>query len=133
IYGTGGLYHTGSAQCCTEREKSRAELSLLLASQRYGGAHDPYELHAHLLNAGDWLVRVPEVSALFYEQRGSLADSFEFLSQIDGTEERLFPGYRKFESSLDGRVMSEHLSLRGALERQKMRILERSVAEGAER
>jgi hypothetical protein len=80
-----------------------------------------------------WLVRVPEVSALFFEQRGSLADSFGFLSQIDGTEERLFPGYGKFESSLDARVMSERLSLRGALERQKMRVLERYVAEGAER
>jgi hypothetical protein len=76
---------------------------------------------------------MPEVSALFYEQRGSLADSFEFLSQIDGTEERLFPGYGKIESSLDGRVMSERLSLRSALERQKMRALERYVAEGGER
>jgi Putative nucleotidyltransferase DUF294 len=133
IYGTGGLYHTGSAQCCTEREKSRAALSLLLASQRYGVAIDPSELHATFRNAGDWLVRVPEVSALFYEQRGSLADSFEFLSQIDGTEERLFPGYGKFESTLDSRVMCERLSLRGALERQKMRTLERYVGEGAER
>jgi hypothetical protein len=133
IYGTGGLWHAASGQCCAERDKSRAALSLLLASQRYGVAIDPSELHATFRNAGDWLVRVPEVSALFYEQRGSLADSFEFLSQIDGTEERLFPGYGKFESSLDGRVMSERLSLRGALARQKMRTLERYVAEGAER
>jgi hypothetical protein len=133
IYGTGGLYHAASGQCRTERDKSRAALSLLLASQRYGVAIDPSELDATFRNAGDWLVRAPEVSALFYEQRGSLADSFGFLSQIDGTEERLFPGYGKFESSLDGRVMSERLSLRGALERQKMRALERYVAEGAER
>ena len=133
IYGTGGLYHAASGQCRTERDKSRAALSLLLASQRYGVAIDPSELHATFRNAGDWLVRAPEVSALFYEQRGSLADSFGFLSQIDGTEERLFPGYGKFESSLDGRVMSERLPLRGALERQKMRALERYVAEGAER
>jgi hypothetical protein len=133
IYGTGGLYHATSSRCCTERDKSRAALSLLLASQRYGVAIDPSELHATFRNAGDWLVWAPEVSALFYEQRGSLADSFEFLSQIDGTEERLFPGYEKFASSLDGRVMSERLSLRGALERQKMRALERHVAEGAER
>ena len=133
IYGTGGLYHATSSQCCAERDKSRAALSLLLASQRYGVAIDPSELHATFRNAGDWLVRAPEVSALFYEHRGSLADSFEFLSQIDGTEERLFPGYGKFESSLDGRVMSERLSLRGALERQKMRTLERYVAEGAEK
>ena len=133
IYGTGGLYHTGSGQCRAERDKSRAALSLLLASQRYGVAIDPSELHATFRNAGDWLVRTPELSALFYEQRGSLADSFGFLSQIDGTEERLFPGYGKFESSLDGRVMSERLSLRSALEREKMRALERYVAEGAER
>ena len=133
IYGTGGLYRAASGQCRAEHDKSRAALSLLLASQRYGVAIDPSELHATFRNAGDWLVRVPEVSALFYEQRGSLADSFGFLSQIDGTEERLFPGYGKFESSLDGRVMSERLSLRGALERQKMRALERNVAEGAER
>ena len=133
IYGTGGLYHAASSQCCTERDKSRAALSLLLASQRYGVAIDPSELHATFRNAGDWLVRAPEVSALFYEQRGSLADSFEFLSQIDGAEERIFPGYGKFESSVDSRVMSERLSLRGALERQKMRTLERYVAEGAER
>jgi hypothetical protein len=133
IYGTGGLYYATSGRCCAERDKSRAALSLLLASQRYGVAIDPSELHATFRNAGDWLVRTPEVSALFYEQRGSLADSFEFLSQIDGTEERLFPGYGKFESSFDDRVMSERLSLRGALERQKMRTLERYVAEGAER
>jgi hypothetical protein len=133
IYGTGGLYHAASGHCHTERDKSRAALSLLLASQRYGVAIDPSELHATFRNAGDWLVPTPELSALFYEQRGSLADSFEFLSQIDGTEERLFPGYGKFESSLDTRVMSERLSLRGALERQKMRALERYVAEGAER
>ena len=107
IYGTGGLYRAASGQCRTQRDKSRAALSLLLASQRYGVAIDPSELHATFRNAGDWLVRVPEVSTLFYEQRGSLADSFRFLSQIDGTEERLFPGYGKFESSLDGRVMSE--------------------------
>ena len=133
IYGTGGLYHATSSRCCGERDKSRAALSLLLASQRYGVAIDPSELHATFRNAGDWLVRAPEVSALFHEQRGSLADSFEFLSQIDGTEERLFPGYGKFESSLDARVMSERLSSRGALERQKMRTLDRDVAEGAER
>ncbi len=133
IYGTAGLRHATSGFCETARDKSRAALSLLLDSQRYGVPIDPAELHATFHNAGDWLVRVPEVSALFYEPRGSLADSFEFLSQIDGAEARLFPGYGKFESSLDGRVMWERHSLRGALERQKMRALERYVAEGAER
>lgn len=131
IYGTGGLHHATSGECHFAREKSRAALALLLAAQRYGVPIDPAELTATFRNAGDWLERVPEVSALFYEPRGSLADSFEFLSQIDGTEERLFPGYGKFESSLDGRVMSERRSLRGALERQKMRALEHCVAEGA--
>jgi hypothetical protein len=46
IYGTGGLYHAASGQCRTERDKSRAALSLLLASQRYGVAIDPSELDA---------------------------------------------------------------------------------------
>jgi len=133
IYGYGGLYHATSAQYGTEREKSRAALSLLLASQRYGVPIDPCELHTTFRNAGKWLVPVPEVSALFYERRGSLADSFEFLSRMDGAEERLFPGYGKFESSLDNRVRSERRLLRCALERQKMRALERCVAEGAER
>ncbi len=131
IYGTGGLHHATSDQCQSGREKSRAALSLLLASQRYGVPIDPSELNATFRNAGDWLVRVPELSELFEEPHGSLADSFEFLSQMDGAEERLFPGYGKFESSLDARVMSERRSLRGALERQKMRILERYVTEGA--
>jgi hypothetical protein len=133
IYGTGGLRHATSGQCHSERDKSRAALALLLAAQRYGVAIDPSELHATFRNAGDWLVRVPEISALFYEPRGSLADSFEFLSQLDGAEERLFPGYGKFESSLDARVMREQQSLRGALERQKMRTFERYVAVGTER
>lgn len=130
IYGTGGLRHTTSGRCGSAVGKSRAALALLLAAQRYDVPVDPAEINATLRHAGDWLVRVPEVSALFFEPRGSLADSFEFLSQIDGAEERLFPGYGKFESSLDGRVMSERQSLRGALERQKMRTLEHYVAEG---
>jgi hypothetical protein len=65
-----------------------------------------------------------------YKRRGSLADSFMFLSQVDGAEERLFPGYAKFESSLDGRVMAGRKSLRDALERQKIRALEGYVSEG---
>jgi len=133
IYGTGGLSHAGSSQGQTMREKSRAALSLLVASQHYGVPVDPAELQGTFRNAGDWLVRVPELSALFYEQRGSLADSFAFLSQLDGAEERLFLGYARFESSLDGRVMAERKSLRGALERQKIRVLERFVREGRAR
>jgi hypothetical protein len=131
IYGTGGLRHAPAGGETSAREKSRAALALLQASQRYGVEVDPAELQATLRHAGDWLVRVPELAALFYEPRGSLADSFEFLSQIDGTEERLFPGYARFESSLDGRVLRERQSLRGALERQKMRAFEHYAAEGA--
>lgn len=130
VYGVSGLSHTTSAQCQTPREKSRAALALLLASQRYGLPIDPAELQATFSNAGDWLERVPELSALFYERRGSLADSFAFLSQLDGAEDRLFAGYAKFESSLDGRVMTERKSLRGALERQKIRVLENYVKAG---
>lgn len=130
VYGVGGLYHATSHQCQTHREKSRAALSLLLASQRYGVPIDPTELGSTFRNAGDWLVRVPELAALFYEQRGSLADSFTFLSQLDGAEDRLFPGYARFEASLDGRVVAERTSLRGAHERQKTRVLEQYVREG---
>jgi hypothetical protein len=133
VYGVAGLYHARSHQCQTRREKSHAALSLLLASQRYGVAIDPSELQTTFRNASDWLLRVPELSALFYEQRGSLADSFAFLSQLDGAEDCLFPGYSRFESSLDVRVMAERQSLRGALERKKIRILERYVREGRAR
>jgi hypothetical protein len=130
ICGTGGLSYNKAESADTPYEKSRAALSLLLAAQHYGVAIDPAELQTTFRNAGDWLVRVPELSALFYEQRGSLADSFQFLAQIEGAEERLFAGYAKFESSLDGRVVAERKSLRGALERQKTRALEAYVREG---
>ena len=124
VFGVGGLTHRTSHECTTPHEKSRAALSLLLASQHYGVPVDPSELATTFRDAGDWLVRVPELSALFYEQRGSLADSFAFLSQIDSAEDRLFPGYARFESSLETRVMTERQSLRGALARQKIAALE---------
>ncbi|MCL4179869.1 MAG: hypothetical protein KJ072_19250 [Verrucomicrobia bacterium] len=133
VCGTGGLYHRTAEPARTPREKSRAALSLLLAAQHYGVPIDPSELQTTFRNAGDWLERVPELSALFYEPRGSLADSFQFLAQIEGAEERLFAGYAKFESSLDGRVVTERRSLRGALERQKTRALEAYVREGRSR
>jgi hypothetical protein len=133
VFGSGGLCHTAAENAGSTHERSRAALSLLLASQHYGVPIDPSELQTTFRNAGDWLERVPELSALFYEQRGSLADSFQFLAQIEGAEERLFPGYAKFESSLDGRVVAERKSLRGALERQKTRALESYVREGRTR
>jgi hypothetical protein len=49
---------------------------------------------------------------------------------LDGAVERLFPGYARFESSLDGRVMTERKQLRSALEREKIRVLEQYVREG---
>lgn len=130
VYGVGGLYHTTSPKCQTPREKSRAALLLLWAAQHYGVPIDPCELQATFRNAGDWLTLVPELGSLFYEPEGSLADSFAFLSQFDGAEDRLFPGYRRFESSLDGRVMQEKQRLRGAIERRKIQILEEYVREG---
>ncbi|MCZ7638359.1 MAG: DUF294 nucleotidyltransferase-like domain-containing protein [Verrucomicrobia bacterium] len=133
IYGPGGLYHATAPDSPTPRERSRAALSLLLASQKYGVPIDPAETQRTFRNAGDWLVRVPELSALFYEPRGSLADTFAFLAQFEGAEDRLFPGYAKFEVSLDARVMAERRSLRGALEREKLRALERYVTEGRAR
>lgn len=129
-FGLGGLYHTTAHRCRTPREKSRAALSLLLAAQRYNVPIDPTELETTFRNAGDWLEPVPELAALFYERRGSLARTFQFLSQIEGAEERLFPGYARFEASLDGRVMSERKLLRSALEREKLAALERFIEEG---
>ncbi|MCP5515762.1 MAG: hypothetical protein H7A45_00725 [Verrucomicrobiales bacterium] len=131
VYGVGGLYHATSPKCRTPREKSRAALLLLWAAQRYGVPIDPCELQATFRNAGDWLTLVPELGSLFHETEGSLADSFTFLSQFDGAEDCLFPGYRRFESSLDGRVMEEKQRLRGAIERRKIQILEGYVREGA--
>jgi len=130
VYGVGGLGYKTPPPCRDDRERSRAALSLLLASQRYGVPVDPSELQTTFRNAGDWLARVPEVSALFYEREGSLADSFAFLAQIDGAEERLFPGHARFESGLDGRVMTERQVLPGTSEREKLRTLEDYVRAG---
>lgn len=128
--GAGGLYHQALPVDSDEAAKSKAALTLLQVAQHYELPIDPAELETTYRDAGDWLVPVPELSELFYEPRGSLADSFEFLAQIPGTEDRLFPGYAKFESSLDERVMIERVSLRGALERQKIRALETRRNEG---
>ncbi len=129
VYGAGGLYHHGAAQKeHAHRTRSRAALSLLLAAQHYGLPIDTSELQATFHNAGDWLERVPEVGALFYETRGSLADSFAFLSQVDGAEERLFPGRSRFEVSFDERVLTERREMRGALELRKLRTLETFIA-----
>ncbi|MBP7949960.1 MAG: hypothetical protein KA004_09920 [Verrucomicrobiales bacterium] len=130
VLNSGGLVHAGAAECRTPQAKSSAALSLLLASQRHGLPIAPSELQATFHNAGKWLVRVPELARLFLETRGSHAASFAFLSQIDGAEERLFPGYARFEVSLDKRVLEERKSLRSALERDKMRALERFVTDG---
>ena len=130
VYGSSGLRYAVQPPARNDAEKSRAALSLLLASQRYGVPVDPSELQTTFRNAGDWLVRVPELSALFYEQQGSLADSFAFLAQFDGAEERLFPGHARFESGLDGRVMARRQALPGASEREKLRALESYVRDG---
>ncbi len=129
-YGAGGLYHGSSHRAKSPLRKSSAALSLLFASQRYGIPIDHTELQSTFRNAGDWLVRTPKLSNLFYEEQGSLADSFAFLSQVEGAEERLFPGYARFESSLDERVMTERKSLRSQLERDKTRALETYLREG---
>jgi hypothetical protein len=133
IFGASGLYRTSLEAAATSYDRSRAALSLLLASQRYGVPVDPAEMQGLFRGAGDWLVPVPEVSMLFQEERGSLAESFEFLSRMDGAMDRLFPGYGRFETSLDERVMAQRTSMRGTLERDKMRALEDYVNAGAER
>ncbi len=128
--GAGGLFHAEPETCVTNGDRSRAALSLLLMAQRYELPIDPSELQTTFLDAGDWLEPVPEVAALFLEPRGSLAATFDFLSRIPGAEERLFPGYGKFESSFDERVRTERHVLRGPLEREKMRALEADRKEG---
>ncbi len=130
VYGLGGLFLDADLQNSDRYEKSRLVLSLLLAAQRFGTPIDHMELHDGFGDAGDWLEIVPELAALFYEEKGSLADTFEFLSQVVGAEERLFPGYGKFESSLDGRIMIERQSLRGKLQREKFRALEGFLERG---
>lgn len=129
VYGLGGLYLSAPREDSAV-ERSRSAVSLLLASQRYRTPIDLTELQNTFRDAGDWLVRVPELSSLFYEESGSLADTFRFLAQVEGAEERLFPGYAKFESSLDERVMTERKSLRGKLQREKIRALEQFLADG---
>ena len=130
IYGTGGLFQQPTGQLRTEAEKSSAAFSLLLAAQHYSVPIDRSELMTTFRNAGDWLVLMPELADLFQEERGSLADSFQFLSQVEGAEDRLFPGYARFESSVDARVMTEKKHLRSVLEREKMRALERFLSDG---
>lgn len=129
IHFVGGLRHVTEnepdVRDGNERAKSEAALSLLLASQRYGVNIDPAELEGTFLNAGDWLEQVPSLADLFYELRGSLANSIEFLAHLDGALDRLFPGYGRFEMSLDERVMLERASLRGTYVRDKLRALDR--------
>ena len=125
-----GLQHAKTQDCLTPQEKSRAALSMLLTAQHYSVPVDSAELQTTFCNIGDWLVRVPELSALFYETRGSLADTIGYLSQMDGAAERLFPGHGRFEASLDERVMIEQVSLRGAWVREKLRALDFCLAQG---
>ncbi len=127
---TGGLQHAKMQACVTSQAKSRAALSMLLMAQRYGVPVDSSELQTTFCNMGDWLVRVPELSALFYETRGSLADTIGYICQLDGAAERLFPGHGKFEASLDERVMIEQTSLRSAWVREKLRALDLCLAQG---
>lgn len=130
VYGTGGLFHQSGGRGGDPVEKSSAALSLLLAAQHYGVQIDPAELVATFRNAGDWLVPVPELAALFQEERPGLSKTFAFLAQVEGAEDRLFPGYAEFEASLDERVFSERKSLRSVLERAKLGTLEEFVVEG---
>ncbi len=133
VQGLAGLRHVGSDAAQTPRERSRAALGLLVASQRYGVPVDPAELQGTFRDAGDWLEPVPELSGLFYEPRGSLAASFAFLAQLDGAEDRLFPGHARFEASIDPHVLAERRCLRAALVRRKLEALELLVRDGRAR
>jgi len=127
---TGGLQHGKTEEGRTPQAKSRAALTMLLVAQRYGVPVDSSELQTTFCNAWDRLMRVPEFSALFYETRGSLADTIKYISQLDGAAERLFPGHARFEASLDERVMIERTSLRGTWVREKLRALDFCLAQG---
>ena len=127
-FGSGGLFCEVPAQEAAEVERSRDALNLLLTSQHYSVPIDDSELQNTFHNAGDWITRVPELASLFYDLDGSLARSLNFLCQIDGVGERLFPGYALFEVSLDERVMKESESLRGKLFRRKLERLETLLA-----
>jgi len=131
VYGTGGLRDTASNRKSKE-EKSRAAFAVVLAAQRYGLPIDPVGMQSTFRDAGDWIMPVPELVDLFYESRGSLADSMKFLAQLPGALDRVFPGYAKLESSIDTRVMEERKCLRGALLREKLRALERDLKRGYE-
>ncbi len=128
--GAGGLFHMSPETCTSSGECSRAALSLVMIAQRYGLQIDPAELQSTFYQAGDWLEPVPELGNLFLDTHGGLAESFDFLSRIPGAMERLFPGYGRYEVSLDARVKAERQWLRGALEREKLRELEAERREG---
>lgn len=132
ILGAAGLYHAKAGRDWNARDRSSGALGLLRASQKYGVPIDPAELQATFHNGGDWLMRVPELSALFYEDEGCLANSLEFLSQVEGAEDRLFPGYKHFEVSIDERVTEHKTSLRGVFERQKLQALDDFLRTGRE-
>jgi hypothetical protein len=130
VHRVAGLTHDPIAPEAGGVARSRAAMSLLLASQRYQVPIDPAELQATFREAGDWLELVPELAALFYERRGSLAGSLEFLAQFEGALGRLFPGHDRFETSIDARVSEQRQWLRGALERRKLQKLEDLIQEG---
>ena len=130
VLGHGGLRHTLSARARTANAKSRAAFDLLLQSQRHGLPIDAGEFQSTFLGADEWIERVPDVGSLFYETRGSLADTFVFIAQIDGAEERLFPGRARFEASLLESTRDGKCELAITDESRKLRELERFIAEG---
>lgn len=133
VCGLGGMALAPADSHGSPAEKSDSAFSLLLASQHYETPIDPTELQTTFRNADDWLIPTPGLGQLFRESRGSLANTFEFLSRIDGAEERLFPGYARFEASLDDRVLTERRLTRSALERNKLRFLEAQLKTGRAR
>ncbi|HUF64296.1 MAG TPA: hypothetical protein VMN36_19625 [Verrucomicrobiales bacterium] len=127
IHGPGGLFYENSPPMDDSVARSRAAFSLLHASQHYEVAVDPAELQSTFRDAGDWLTLVPDLAELFYERQGNLAGVLTFVAQLDGAEDRLFPGYGRFEVSFDVRVLQERRSLRGALVQEKIRWLEEEL------
>ena len=131
--GPSGLRYSSPQPPCTAHGRSRAAVFLLYDAMRYSLPIDPSELRATFEHAGNWMERVPEIAQLFTNTEGSIADIFEFIRQIDGMEERIFPGRRKFEASFDEGVLSGQTEIRSVVELRKLRELERFIAEGRKR
>lgn len=130
MQGFGGLRYDAADIPVSLPDRSVAAMNLLAAAQKYGVAIESAELEGLFREAGDWLHMTPQLATLFKDSRGGVASSLEFLAKIDGVLERLFPGFARFEASLDERVLDERTALRSAWMRDKLRAFEECLRAG---